>query len=181
MPGRSVVIIEGVLAGRSAILLWMRFLGLGFQGTNRNPLLARSIWRILTQSVVRFPPNHSSWVMCSCRQRTRQETATRAETSLRRWWSGAERKTRPCKRTSPGYAVAPLHHPRPEECNSSKNKNSPHAFRGPFKIPLRFLRRFQSLVEAGAHSFQATLSKCLKFEQFLLLRIQVSRSINASR
>lgn len=95
VPDRSVVVIEGILAGRSAILLWMRFLGLGFQGTNQNhPLLARSIWRNLTQSVVKFPPNHpvATDVFLQTAH-TRQETATRAETSLRRWWSGAERKT----------------------------------------------------------------------------------------
>lgn len=38
--GESVVVTIGVLAGRTAILLWMRFLRFGFQGTNQDSLLA---------------------------------------------------------------------------------------------------------------------------------------------
>lgn len=158
----------------------MRFFGLGFQGTNQNPLLARSIWRNLTQSVVKFPPNHPFAMMCSCRQRTRAKKLQQGR-KPRSADGGAERSGRHILRKERARVCScpPCTlQGRTEECNFPKRTtNSPYAFRRPFKISLRFLCRFQSLVETGAHSFQATLSKCLKLKQFLLFCIQVSGPI----
>jgi hypothetical protein len=56
-------------------------------------------------------------------------------------------------------------------------KCSPHAFRRPLEISLRLSRRFQSFVEIGANSLQASLSERLQFEQLSLFCVQMAGTV----